>query len=271
MEEVLSDFKTFCMIDLQLTEDTAKNHRAKIRRFLAWVINRGEFSQQAVREYLGQFSGRNVYTYANHLKSLKVFCRDFLKKPEYVESFKFPTAPFRPKKIPTKPEIQRFFKSLDNLKDEALFLLYASSGLRRQEVLSLETADLNFETCMISPKPHNGRTKHTWLTFFNVECADTLKRYLSSRKDCNPKLFPISRIHEESLWHEAMIKTDLRITPQTLREWFCNEMGSLGLQDRYIDAFCGRLPKTVLARHYSDYSAERLREIYSKAGLKVLS
>lgn len=38
----------------------------------------------------------------------------------------------------------------------------------------------------------------------------------------------------------------------------------------YIDAFCGRTPKSVLARHYSDYSSEKLKQIYDKANLKVL-
>jgi len=48
-------------------------------------------------------------------------------------------------------------------------------------------------------------------------------------------------------------------------------MGELGVQDRYIDAFCGRVPKSILARHYTDYSPERLKRRYDKAGLKVLS
>ena len=41
-------------------------------------------------------------------------------------------------------------------------------------------------------------------------------------------------------------------------------MGNLGVSDRYIDAFCGRTPKTVLARHYTDYNPERLKKIYDK-------
>jgi integrase len=270
---LLSDFKAFCMVDLQLTEETAKTHRAKIRRFLEWLAinNRDAISQNSIREYLSLFNGKNVHTYANNLKSLKIFCREFLKEPEYVDSFKFPTAPFKPKNIPSKSEIQRFYRALNDPKNEALFLLYATSGLRRQEALSLEIEDLDFETRIILPKPHQGKTKHTWLTFFNAECAEALNLYLSTRKDNNTKLFPMSRIDEERLWRNAMAKTGFRITPQMLREWFCNELGSLGVQDRYIDALCGRLPKTILARHYSDYSPERLREIYQKAGLKVLS
>jgi len=48
-------------------------------------------------------------------------------------------------------------------------------------------------------------------------------------------------------------------------------MGSLGVSDRYIDAFFGRTPKSILARHYTDYSPERLKKIYDEANLKVLS
>jgi len=40
--------------------------------------------------------------------------------------------------------------------------------------------------------------------------------------------------------------------------------------DRYVDAFCGRVPRSVLARHYTDFSPERLKRVYDKAGLKVL-
>jgi len=48
-------------------------------------------------------------------------------------------------------------------------------------------------------------------------------------------------------------------------------MGRLGVPDRYVDAFCGRVPRSVLARHYTDFSPEKLKEIYDKARLKVLS
>ena len=48
-------------------------------------------------------------------------------------------------------------------------------------------------------------------------------------------------------------------------------MGRLGVADRYVDAFCGRVPKSVLARHYTDFGPERLKEIYDRANLSVLS
>ncbi|MGF3499613.1 MAG: integrase, partial [Candidatus Methanosuratincola sp.] len=63
----------------------------------------------------------------------------------------------------------------------------------------------------------------------------------------------------------------VKVTPKVLRFWFANEMARLGVPDRFIDAFQGRIPRSVLARHYTDYSLENLKAIYDRAELKVLS
>jgi len=47
-------------------------------------------------------------------------------------------------------------------------------------------------------------------------------------------------------------------------------MLSKGVSDSYVDAFCGRTPKSVLARHYTDYAPEKLEDIYRKTNLKML-
>jgi hypothetical protein len=47
-------------------------------------------------------------------------------------------------------------------------------------------------------------------------------------------------------------------------------MGKLGVVDRYIDAFCGRVPRSILGRHDSYYDPERLKGIYDVVKLKVL-
>jgi intergrase/recombinase len=45
----------------------------------------------------------------------------------------------------------------------------------------------------------------------------------------------------------------------------------LGISETYVDAFCGRVPKSVLARHYTDFSPEKLRAIYEKALLSIIN
>ncbi|MEM2522879.1 MAG: tyrosine-type recombinase/integrase [Candidatus Bathyarchaeia archaeon] len=260
------------MVDLQLAKSTVKLHREFVQRFLRWLDDK-PLTREALRQFLSQFNGKSTSTYANALKALKVFFRDFLGMPELVESFRFPKQTFKPKNIPSGEQLRRFYEALATPRDKALFLFYASTGLRRREALELTLDDVDFEKRMVKPKPHNGKTKRVWVTFFNEECASMLKAYLAKRvgkAKKSEKLFPMSKACERTLWHKARAETGIRITPQTLREWFCSEMARLGVNDSYIDAFCGRVPRSVLARHYLDYSPERLREVYEKAGLRVL-
>ena len=206
------------------------------------------------------------------LSALKVFFRDFLKKPQVVESFKFPRQPYKPKHFLIKEQVQQFYGYLDSPKEQALFLLYASTGLRRNEVLSLSLDNIDFTARMIIPNSHDGETKKAWLSFYNGEAEQALNQYLATKKASRSvRVFPMPRTEEHQLWKTAKEQTGLNITPQRLREWFCSEMLRLGASDTYIDAFCGRTSKSVLAKHYTDYSPQNLKHIYAKANLKILS
>jgi len=265
-------FHDFVVVDLRRTEKTAKEKVRYVRKFLeATGKNPLGMTREDARGYLKGLNGVGISTYSNTLKSLKVFFRDFLQRPEVVASFKFPSEPFKPKKIPTREELQSFYEAIGSLKQKAVFLVYASSGLRRNEVLRLKRENVDFALRMIIPQKEESETKHSWVSFYNTETEKVLKEYLRKKKPSRSlRLFPMAREEERKLWRSARQKTGLEITPKVLREWFCEEMGRLGVAERYIDAFCGRTPKSVLARHYSDFSPKKLKAIYDKANLKVL-
>lgn len=82
--------------------------------------------------------------------------------------------------------------------------------------------------------------------------------------------FKISRNTVAHVFADVANKTGIDITPQTLRSVFAREMNLKRVPDRYIDAFCGRVPGSVLAKHYSDFSPETLQKIYQKANIKIL-
>jgi integrase len=269
--DILPKFEAFVKIDLRLSRRTVEGHVANARRFIEWLGGQ-DVTCDLIREYLKQFDSLSLSTYANHLKTLKVFLRDFLKQPSLVESFRFPHFPFQPSKfVHTKIQIREFYSHIESLREKALFLFFATSGLRKSEVLDLEVSNVNFTTRMITPKPHDGRTKFSYLSFYNRETERVLRKYLAARKYDGTKLFPMRTDDTKCLWKTTRTTTKLRITPKVLRDWFCDEMGRLGVADRYIDAFCGRVPKSVLANNYTDFSSERLKEVYNKASLSVLT
>ncbi|KON33421.1 MAG: hypothetical protein AC479_04380, partial [miscellaneous Crenarchaeota group-6 archaeon AD8-1] len=179
----MDNFFDFQVVDLKRAERTAKEKVWYIRKFLKIIgKNPSEISREDVRSYLKDLNGVGNSAYSNLLKSLKVFFRDFLNKPEVVETFRFPKQVFKPKIVPSRNEMQKFYTALDSIKMKALFLIYASSGLRRMEVLDLFISDINFERRMIKPKSHLGETKKVWLSFFNEETSLVLKQYLEARQ-----------------------------------------------------------------------------------------
>jgi integrase len=267
---LLLRFYDFCRVDLRLADNTAKEYRRHMRRFLETGKKpAGSATAEDVREFLKPLTNGSANTYGNALKPLKVFFRDFMKMPEAVETFKFRKAPLTPVTVPSKEQLRKFYQALRTPIARALFLMYAATGLRKMELLSLRKDDVDWDKRMIVPRSHSGETKRSWATFFNEEAEQALKQYLATRKDDSPKLFRVSPHTFIDIWKYAAQDSSVAVTPQVLREWFCDEMGRLGTPDRYVDAFCGRVPGSVLAKRYSDYAPEKLKQIYDKAGLRA--
>jgi integrase len=272
IEEILSQFKRFLKIDLGLSKSTVYAHAYKIKRFLLSINKPIEaITTEDIRNWLESLANYSANHRKNTIKALRRFFRDYLHKPWLIENFKLPYTSFKPIKVPSDEEVKKFYNALESLRDKALFLLFATSGLRSSEVLGLSIDDIDLENRIIKPKPKDGRTKHVWISFFNEEAKKALEDWLKIKPNTSKKLFPMRTNTKHSLWKKTREKTGIDITPKALRAWFCSKMARLGISEAYIDAFCGRIPRTVLARHYIDYSQERLKEIYDKANLKVLS
>jgi integrase len=260
----------FCTVDLSLTKKTARAHHRQVKRFLAW-LNDAEVTRESIRAYLENFTCNAPSTRANILKAFRRFFRDFLGRGELVATFKLPRQEFRPKTVPTKEELKRFCAALQMPCEKAVFLMLATSGLRRDEVVSLKTGDIDLGKRMVLPNLTSTATKKRWASFFNQEAEQSLREYLNGRDaGTDQRLFPWRGDQIDRWFKSASGVSGIKITPKVLRDWFCSEMGELGVADRYVDAFCGRVPRSILARHYTDFSPERLKRIYDGAGLGVL-
>ncbi|MBI2937060.1 MAG: tyrosine-type recombinase/integrase [Thaumarchaeota archaeon] len=271
----MGKFHDFCRIDLRLTEETIMYHTGQLKRLDAEIRKHGiglvSASQEDLRSYLMRFNGMSDSSFSNAVKAMRRFYRDFLDRPDLVRTFKLPACMVQPKILPSRRDLQEAYASLDNARDKALFLLYATTGLRKEEIRCLKMSELNRENRMIVTGYHRGSTKRAWITFYNSEAEEALNEYLRGREEGDERVFTVAITTISRMFRNIKRRTGIDLTPQILREWFCQEMGELGVPDRFIDAFCGRTPKSVLARHYSDYSPDRLKTIYDKAGLKVLS
>lgn len=165
--------------------------------------------------------------------------------PELSGHIKFPKKIFKFKFLPSEDEIQIFYNALPE-QYKPIFLLLRESGLRISELLSARIDPINK---MLIPVSHTGQTKHSWISFYRSDITEIPK---------------FNKDHIGHVFKKVSKETGIRIYPHLLRSVFARDCTKRGIPDRYIDAFCGRVPASVLARHYSDFSPEVLKEIYEK-------
>jgi len=110
--ELLKAFSEFLAVDLCRNKRTVEEKLYYTKKFLEWLKNKNvkDVMRENVRACLRRIDKKPTYT--NTLKSLKVFFRDFLGRPEVVETFKFPKQVFKPKIILGKAELVNFMKLL---------------------------------------------------------------------------------------------------------------------------------------------------------------
>ena len=265
----VQNFAEFCRVDLRLSKESVRLYRLYVGHLMTY--SGYSPTVESVRSYLSGI--KNPYTYNTHLKAFRHFFIRFMKRPDLIESFMFSEEPGTIRTVKTREELRSFFGALDTLKDQAMFLLYATSGRRRHEIADLTFDSFNLDQRTLYPV-QGSRSKRMWYSFFNDEAQKFMAEYLEDKRPkwAKPqKVFPYDKYDMIRAWASASEKSGVKVTPQDLRFWFCNEMRRLGVQSEYVNAFCGRIPRSVLEVHYTDYSMENLKAIYDKAELKVLS
>lgn len=262
-DSTIESYKIFARQELKLEEATIENQKFAILSFLRH--SNGKINKETVKTYLD--SNDSVSWKSNHLKALRRYVRDFLKLGRWIEEFHFTKASYKPKKdLPTDKQLALFFNELGH-QEQIIFLLLHNSGLRIGEILSLKLSNLDFEQNMIDASDiHKGKTKSSWYSFFTSQTSEYLQGYLNENalSDPNNKIFSISVRSVQQDFKTASKKLGVNIYPHLLRTIFTEKCRKAEIKDDYINAFCGRIPKTVLAKHYTDYSPSALRQQYDK-------
>ena len=270
MQPDLSEFEEFLRINMRLAPVTVQKAVENIKRFLEYT--KGEISYESIKSYLATYIDKRPKTYNSQITDLRRFIRDFLGYGELIKPFRM--APVddasKPIKLPTKKQLRLGFEAQTDDRARAIYLFTATTGLRKCEILSLLKEHVNFKLRCVIPN-HFTRKKRSGITFYNEETEQFLMKYLESRKDNDPRLFVISDRQFRKIWRHATKRAGVKITPQILRVWFATYMGERLIPDRFVDIFQGRAPRSVLAKHYTEKGLKRLKRIYEKAKLKILT
>ncbi len=259
IEEKIKDYQEFATHELGLSQATIKNQKSAIRCFLNY--SQGVINKETVTEYLK--SNESSSWKSNQVKALRKFVRDYLQLGNWINDFVFSREKAKIKKaIPTDNELAMFCTKLD-YENQIIFLILVTSGLRIGEVLSLDIDDVNFETNMIdASKVHKSNTKSSWISFMTSQVSEYVQSYVES--SYTDKLFLVSYKTVQENFQRVSKETGIKIKPHLLRTVFTEKCTQAGLEEKYIDAFCGRISQNVIRKHYTDYSPEAMRRHYDK-------
>jgi len=263
-EANIEGYVEFALGEHDLSKATVNNHKSAIRGFLNH--SNGIINKETVKSYLD--SNEQKSWKSNQVKALRKYIRDYLKLGNWINKFSFTKDKAKIKKIPSDDQLALFCNYL-NYKIQMVFLVTMTTGLRIGEVLALKLSNINFETNMIDASQiHKSETKDSWISFVTNQTAEYLQSYIESDEfdqyGDGTKLFSVSYKVVNENFKKVSNLTGISITPHLLRTVFTEKCTQAGIDEKYIDAFCGRTSQNIIRKHYTDYSPQAMRRHYDK-------
>jgi site-specific recombinase XerD len=259
-----------------LAERTRRAYRYDVEEFCDWLRARGtrleDVDVRALSEYaaeLGRARPRKLApaTIGRKLAAVRTFLRHALG-PERVPDASF--APRRPKRLPDAPRPHEIDGELDTLDGEgalalrnlALVELVYSAGLRSQEAVDLDLADVDFEQEHVHVRGKGGKERVVPL---GEEASDVVALYL---RESRPQL---ARGAENALFLSARgrrldTSTLRRLLPHPhrLRHAFATHLLEGGADLRTIQELLGHSSLST-TQMYSHVDARHLRKVYDRS------
>jgi site-specific recombinase XerD len=259
-----------------LSERTRRAYRYDVEEFCAWLERRGtrleNVDVRALSEYaaeLGRARPRKLApaTIGRKLAAVRAFLRHSLGA-ERVPDASF--APRRPRRLPDAPrphEVDGELEAFEGgeplaLRNRALVELVYSAGLRSQEAIDLDLADVDFEQELVHVRGKGGKERVVPL---GEEASHTVAVYL---RESRPQL---ARGAENALFLSARgrrldTSTLRRLLPHPhrLRHAFATHLLEGGADLRTIQELLGHSSLST-TQMYSQVDARRLRKVYDRS------
>ena len=224
---------------INCTPATLEFYKYTAGAFLAWIEKQGvtrpeELTARYVRQYLAELlsNGKKDTTLHANARAIRTLVRFWHSEGYMPQLVKFEMPKLAKKRLPvlTADELQQIIKAC-NVRDKALVLFMADSGLRRGETINLTWGDVNMSNGLILVKQGKGRKDRA-----SVIGATTRRALLKYKRtidhDDNMPLFQ-SRTGGKFtgtglllIYRRLSAKTGIHVTPHAMRRTFV----SLSLQ-----------------------------------------
>jgi integrase/recombinase XerD len=259
-----------------LSDATRRAYRVDVREFASWLDRRGtslqEVDVRALADYaaeLGRARPRKLApaTIGRKLAAVRAFLRHALGKERVPDASFAPRRPLRLPDAPRPEEVDTVFEAIDGegplaVRNRTLVELVYSAGLRSQEVVDLDLADVDFDQELVHVRGKGGKERVVPL---GEEASHRLAVYL---REVRPEL---ARGAENALFvsvrgNRLDTSTLRRLLPHPhrLRHAFATHLLEGGADLRTIQALLGHSSLST-TQMYSHVDAKRLRKVYDRS------
>jgi integrase/recombinase XerD len=239
----IRDYIRYCRMERKLTQKTIENYLSYISSMYDFLVYDGIKNRNPIpavrKRYLTQY-----------------------KNNESVSN----------KYVPSIEEMSKFLNSIVDVRDKAIAVLFAKTGIRRKELIAIDLDDIDWSRQSFILKPTKKRTNRAM--FFDDECAMVLKRWLKRREQLQPpkecKALFIGNEKERlrrsgvynriKWWADSYGLKDFH--PHAFRHWFTTHMRRNGMPRSFIQELRGDSREKEAIDIYDHIDQEELRKAY---------
>lgn len=297
-DKVIKMFKDDCHVR-GLSEHTIESYISTLNLFSKWLRRDGcsllEIDKNVLKNYISylrhneihQKTIENRFSTFSSLYDFAVF-EDLVKqnivkdiRKRYLKLYKENDGNSGQRKIVSIEDMSRFINSILDIRDKAIALLFAKTGIRRRELVSIDLDDINWDDMSITLKPTHKRSNR--VVFFDYECALILRKWSEKRRHIagpgNRALFVSyidrkARLNRNGVgyifvkWaelaglHDSSSKSmEDHFTPHCCRHWNTTVLRRAGMPREFIQELRGDKRRDAIDI-YDHIDMEELRKSY---------
>jgi len=294
MDQIIKDFERDCKVR-GMAERSINSYRTCLNAYKDYLAARGKGFLTANKDDLVGFieslrleRGLSIMTVKRYLAALSSLCEYLVFKEQIQANYVRPVRSRYIRSYKETPEGRKLISVEDmaglinstlDIRGKAVITLLAKTGIRRNELVTLDISDVDLVEMRIKLKPTAKRTNRT--VFFDDEAAYILRRWLKVREDMNKKASPAlflnhegERLNRSGVFNvvvEAARRAGLHnpdserledhFGPHCCRHWYCTHLFRAGMRREYIKELRGDSRKDAFDL-YNHIDLKELKEAY---------
>lgn len=260
---------------MQCTPATLEWYRYTAGVFVVWVEKQGltlpdQIKSRHIRQYIAELAsgGKKDNTCHDHARAIRTLLRFWLKEkyiPELIE-FEMPKVAKERLPVLTVDQLQIILKEC-NIRDKAIILVMADSGVRRAETIRLNWGDLDMNSGLL--RIIRGKGKKDRSTVVGATARRALMKYRRELSNIRPDA-PMFQTQEGErftsdgfiqIFHRLTERTGIYISPHALRRTFAILSLRAGMDALHLQNM-GGWTSLDMVNHYAQMVDEDLLQAH---------